>query len=241
MTEMSLSARDAVRHAASAVALIPPNASAAVLMRHAERGEFAKGDHGNEVLLTKQGEKDAVVMGGVFQNRRISLVHSPVKRCLQTALGIGCENALAEEPKEWLPLRCDAYIEDIEGAEPTLMRLVAGDGFYDEFVRTLSDTTYEPPYPYFFPPLPAAAGLMAGMMPAQGENKITIGISHDWLVNVTASHAAGCAIQRKDFADYLDALFVWRDADGLHYYHKGKSGLCAEGFAREFNNARDKG
>lgn len=237
MTEMSLSASEAVRHAASALALIPPEASAAVLMRHAERGEFAKGDHGNEVLLTKQGEKDAVVMGGVFQNRRISLVHSPVKRCLQTALGIGCENALAEEPKEWLPLRCDAYVEDIERAKPTLARLPSGDGFYDTFVRKLSRTTYEPPYPHFFPPLPAAAGLMARLMPSQGDNKIVVGISHDWLVNVTASHAAGRVILRKDFAGYLDALFVWRDVDGLHYYHKGKSELCAESFAREFENA----
>lgn len=221
----------AIRHAEAALRLIPPGAATAVLMRHAERGEFAKGDHGNDVLLTPQGEKDAIAMGRVFGERRPLLFHSPVERCRQTADGIG------NGTREWLPLRCDAFVEDMECASETLMRLPGGDGFYDEFVRELSGAQHNAPYPHFRPPLPSAARLMAGLMP--GEGQIAVGISHDWLINITAAHAAGRILPREDFAGYLDALFVWRDAGVLHYYHKGQSGHCARNFSREFNKAQN--
>lgn len=218
-------------HAEAALRLIPPSSPAAVLMRHAERYEFAKGDHGNEVLLTPQGKKDAATMGRTFGERRPVLFHSPVERCRQTADGIG------GGAQEWLPLRCDAFVEDIESAKKTLMRLPGGDGFYDEFVRELSSAQYDAPYPHFYPPLPAAARLMAGLMP--GEGQIAVGISHDWLVNITAAHAAGRILPRKDFADYLDALFIWRDAGVLRYYHKGQSGHCAQTFSNELDKAQN--
>lgn len=220
----------AIRHAEAALRLIPPAASAAVLMRHAERGEFAEGDHGNDVLLTPQGKKDAITMGRLFGERRPLLFHSPVERCRQTADGIG------SGAREWLPLRCDAFVEDMERASETLIRLPHEEGFYDEFIGELSSAKYEAPYPHFFPPLPSAAGLMAGLMP--GEGQIAVGISHDWLINITAAHAAGRLLPREDFADYLDALFVWRDTGVLHYYHKGHSGECAQEFSREFDKAQ---
>lgn len=44
---------NALQYFARALSLIPPTARIAVLMRHAERGSFTKGHHGNDVLAHK--------------------------------------------------------------------------------------------------------------------------------------------------------------------------------------------
>ena len=56
-------------HIKRALELIPMSASAAAVMRHAEREGFAKGHHGNDILLTPQGERDAFVAGELMTGR----------------------------------------------------------------------------------------------------------------------------------------------------------------------------
>ena len=226
----------ALQHAARALALIPLAARVAVLMRHAERDIIPRGQHGNEAPLTAQGEKDSAAMGNLLKERNIELFHSPARRCVQTANSIGGANHPPLASKESMPLRCDAYVEDFESALPTLSRLISEHGFYDLFVKRLSNEAHNPPYPHFRPPLSAAAELMAGLLP-HDKGQAGIGVTHDWLVHVAASHATGIVTERKHDAHFLGALFIWKDGDDIAYYHKGRTGQCPKDFQQLFVRA----
>ena len=218
-------------HAACALELIPIDTPAMALMRHAERYGITKGHHGNDIPLTPQGEKDAAEMGNLLQGRVCGMRHSPVPRCLQTAARIH-ESAGGPVPEEWLPLQFYAFLDDVDSGMPTLHRFVSKSeppGFYDRFVSAMS-TSIEPPYPGFKSPLVATVELCAQSLIGDG---ICVNITHDWLVNVVASHASGQETKQPDFAGYLDALFLWTENGQAMFYYKGETGLCASDFQRQ--------
>lgn len=228
-------AADAFAHIKKAMSLIPRSALAAAVMRHAERGPIPRGDHGNEILLTARGERDASEAGRLMKGRIARLLHSPVPRCLQTAenmrRGSGGETAV----EEWTGLRCDVYVPDIKSAEPTLRRLTLEKGFYDMFINRMSQCGDNIPYPHFTPPLAGTADLMRGIL--GGETRgLCVGVTHDWLVNVAAAYATGNTASRTDgeYADYLDALFIWESGNRWKFYHKGRTGECPDSFVKYF-------
>lgn len=235
MTRDKNHTQQTIVHAICALALIPPGASAMALMRHAERYGMTKGHHGNDILLTPQGKKDSTEMGRLFRGHVCGLRHSPVPRCMQTAECM-CESADCPVSQEWLPLRCDVFVDDFDSALPTLRRLLSENGFYERFVGKMS-TSAEPPYPHFKHPLKAAAELTAKSLIGSG---ICVNITHDWLVNVTASRASGQETKRPDYAGYLDALFLWKESGQAMFYYKGKTGPCAPDFVRELVAACDR-
>lgn len=220
---------DALNHIKRALDLIPAHAPAAALMRHAERGQFARGHHGNDIPLTPQGERDAHAAGQLMAGRISRLLHSPVPRCLQTAEHLRQGGGVDIAPREWLGLRCDAYVEDFDSALATLMRLVSEDGFYDRFVNRMCTAAAEAPYPHFKPPLEGTVHLLGGMLTARAG--MCIGITHDWLVNVAASYATGTVTTRPNYAGFLDALFVWRQQQSWMFYYQGATGYCPPLFA----------
>lgn len=201
-------------------------------MRHAERLNFPKGHHGNDEPLTSQGKKDAIAMGGLLKTRHIRLFHSPVHRCWQTADGVGSVNHFRPSPKELISLRCDVYVDNFGNAKPTLDRLVSEPGFYNKFVRRLSEQKHTPPYPNFRAPFPATAELVAELLPRK-KGWIGVGITHDWLVNVAASHATSYITKPGNYAGFLDALLVWKSTESIsYYYYKGRTGKCRMEFAK---------
>ena len=231
MTTENEQARRAVERAVAALALIPPAAPAAALMRHAERGEIPKGTSGNEVLLTPQGGRDAEEMGRLLRGRVSALRHSPVPRCGQTALQIQLGSG-GPAPAEWRPLAFHAFVDDVDSVGATSYRLLNEKEFYDQFISTMS-TSDKSPYPGFASPLVAAAKLAARMMP--DESGISVNVTHDWLVNVSAARASGRETKRSDYAGYLDALFLWEEDGRMAFYYQGKSGRCAPDFQREYD------
>lgn len=222
-------ADDALNHIKRALNLIPAQASAAALMRHAERGQFARGHHGNDIPLTPQGERDAHAAGQLMAGRISGLLHSPVPRCLQTAENMRRGGGIEVAPQEWLGLRCDVYVEDFDSALATLERLPSEDGFYDRFVERMCTAGDKAPYPRFKPPLSGTVDLLGGML-ARGAG-MCVGITHDWLVNVAASYATGAVTKRPNYAGFLDTLFVWRQQQSWMFYYQGATGRCPPLFA----------
>lgn len=221
---------DALNHLKRALDLIPAHAPAAVLMRHAERGQFARGHHGNDIPLTPQGERDVFAAGQLMTGRISRLLHSPVPRCLQTAEKLRQGGGAETAPREWLGLRCEAYVEDFDSALATLSRLVSEDGFYDRFINRMCTAGVEAPYPHFKPPLAGTVDLLGGMLtPARAG--MCVGITHDWLVNVAAAYATGTVTTRPNYAGFLDSLFVWRQQQSWMFYYQGATGCCPPLFA----------
>jgi len=223
-------AGDALNHLKRALDLIPARAPAAALMRHAERGRFARGHHGNDIPLTPQGERDAFAAGQLMAGRISRLLHSPVPRCLQTAENLRRGGGVEAAPMEWLGLRCDVYVGDFDSALATLKRMVSEDGFYDRFVNRMCTAGAAAPYPHFKPPLAGTVDLLGGML-AFSRAGMCIGITHDWLVNVAACYATGTVTTRPNYAGFLDALFVWRRQPSWMFYYQGATGRCPPQFA----------
>ncbi len=206
--------------------LIPQNVAVAVLMRHADRYKIKPQTHGVDVLLTKKGKKRALDMGYLLGDRVGFIAHSPVERCLQTAKQISKKNNLS--PQEWLDLRCDAYLSNYELALSTLSRF-KDPSFFDDFVSKMSQSGKNIPYDYFKPPLIAAKELIDKMF-STVKDKFCIAITHDWLVNVTASYATKTVTTKENYAGYLDSLWVWKNNEQTFFYYKGATGVCASNF-----------
>lgn len=233
MTRENKQTHRAIEHAVAALSLIPPDAPAAALMRHAERGDILKGTSGGDVLLTPQGEVDSEKMGRSLRGRVSALRHSPVPRCRQTARHIR-RGADAPAPAELLSL-VHAFMDDPGIAGATMQRLVDEDGFYPRFIFAMS-TANEAPYPGFAAPPAAAAGLAAQML--SGGKGLCVNITHDWLINATAAHVSGQTAKQPDYAEFLDALFLWENGARLMFYYKGLSGFCSRDFQRGYDAAR---
>lgn len=63
-----------------------PKSKIALIIRHADRDQIPSGQFGNDILLNKQGEKNAFVFGKSFQEYKINkILTSPIQRCVQTA------------------------------------------------------------------------------------------------------------------------------------------------------------
>lgn len=221
----------ALRHIEEAMSLIPTNKAAAMLVRHAERPGMTKGHHGNELLLTPQGERDSYSAGKLMHGRICELLHSPVERCKQTAEKMQMGSGAAILPKMWIDLRCDAYVKDFNLALSTLGRLVQEDDFYDIFVKEMSESGLDVPYPHFHPPIIGASNLMCHLL-SRTKAGMCVGVTHDWLINVAVSYAMGKTITRRYFTDYLDALFIWKTDGDYMFYHKGRHGKCADNFSK---------
>lgn len=229
---MKQNSTESLRYIKEAMSLIPKNTAAAMLVRHAERPGIIPGHHGNELLLTPQGEKDSFAAGELMRGKICGLLHSPVERCQQTAAQIQAGSGATTPTEMWIGLRCDIYVTNFELALDTLERLPHEDDFYDIFVKKMSESGLDIPYPHFHPPLIGAGNLMHHLL-SHANAGICIGVTHDWLVNVAVSYAVGEVIAHPYFAEYLDALFVWKIDGVWMFYHKGRHGKCAPNFSEQ--------
>ena len=227
---------ESLEHVGKVLRMIPASAPAAAVMRHAERAKFANGHHGNDIMLTAQGKRDALEMGVAMKGRVSGLLHSPVPRCGQTARRIAKGSGYGIAVREWQGLRCDVYVKDFNLALGTLSRLVSEDGFYDIFIGRMSGAGKNVPYPWFHPPLTGAANLI-GHLISRRQSGICVAVTHDWLVNVAASCASGIAVTRRNYAEFLDALFVWKAGATWLFYYKGETGRCSSEFECELRSA----
>jgi broad specificity phosphatase PhoE len=58
----------------------------AMMIRHGDREKIPAGEHGNEVLLNKEGEENSFALGKSLHNYPINkILTSPIQRCVQTA------------------------------------------------------------------------------------------------------------------------------------------------------------
>jgi len=83
-----------------ALALSSNVRSWSLLIRHAERPEFAAGDFGYSVAITESGSKRASELGRALGPRLGRMITSPVPRCVQTAEAIlkGDGRPISEKP-----------------------------------------------------------------------------------------------------------------------------------------------
>ncbi len=108
-----------------------------LLIRHATRPPIPAGSFGNDLLITDEGRRHAMELGGLLQGRLGRLVTSPVLRCVETAQAIRrgahasarlTTDITLGDPGVWIAdghAVGDAFLKD--GPRGVVARQLAGD------------------------------------------------------------------------------------------------------------------
>lgn len=219
-----------VMHMREALSIIPPDAPTAVVLRHADRPEKPSGSDDPDLPLKVIGERHSEELGDVVRGRVSLVLHSPYRRCGQSADWIasasGCESVEAN-----IGLQGDVFVKDADRSSETRVWHKHGCT-YDEYVTRLA-TSDKPLFPGYPRPIERVAKLASWLL----GGRMRIGVSHSWMVEVAVSHVRGRPFGRDDFVGYLDAVLIWKNGGSHHYYFKGEHGLCAPVFQEELSRA----
>ncbi len=200
----------------ASLAAAPRGGPFALLLRHADRANFAPGEPGDDVGLTAVGEARAEALSrheSLRDRARLWCESSPVPRCLSTASRLGVSatpNSLLGAP--------GAFVTDPARAGEAFLRLGA-----EAIVRT---HLAGHPWPFLRSVEDGARRLLAsvaGMLAARGG--IGLLVSHDTIVMPVIARITG-----ERFEDtWLDPL------DGIVIAGEGESRLRAIWRGRNFN------
>lgn len=192
----------------------------AIMIRHAERDPIEFMAHALEARLTNNGKSDAYKLGQhLAKHNPITIYHSPVPRCRQTAEcifeGIADCNGSATMAGQLLELggpyitgNWDSIVKSIEEFGHTL------------FIRKWFDN--ELPSNLIMP-LAEAAHIQSNILIDQlrSGNSSSINITHDWNIMIVREYYFNLRHEDIGDPDYLDGVFAYLLQDRLHLrYHE---------------------
>lgn len=187
--------------------------SAALLLRHAERGPVTRLDNHEDVRLTERGHQQAQEAGRALASlsAHVLLRHSPIERCAETARGIqsGAEGGGARaQVGGVLHELGTTYVMD----KPRAWALVQEHG--GRFIREWFDGRL--PSEVFVPRAQAARAQLRAVDVVLGDDvdAMHVMITHDWNLAILREELLGITPERT-WPDYLDGVVVSRDGDEL--------------------------
>jgi broad specificity phosphatase PhoE len=199
----------------------PGNQPIVLLIRHTVRPESENNIIGHNVSITEEGYQVARQFGQKLGTNLISIVTSPVLRCVQTAEAIleGAKknisiikNRLLGDPS--------VYILDGQLAGKHLKNLK-----FKEWMRFL--TTGREPLSGMAKPNPAARFLINyALAQARGKPGYHLFITHDSIISATVSQLLGKEMVTDDWPWYLESAFFWEDNSGTQIRYRDYSAKC---------------
>ncbi len=197
---------------------IPAQADAALILRHAERGDIPPGTFGDDVPLTTRGVASSEKLGAMLSSirPRVRATASPVPRCESTAKAILRGGGWPEE----VALDCrlgepGPFVVDTE---------VSGALFLEigilEIVRHQL-THVEPPdgMRATSEGVDLLLGLAATDLRSRG--RLNIYVTHDSILAVLVAYLYRQPVDEISWAGYLDGLLLWRRGERLHFIWRG--------------------
>ena len=198
------------------------NRPVGLLVRHAERGPIADLARHHEVLLTAAGIEAARLSGLRLADKLraagiddVVMVHSPVERCAQTALGIAAglrEAGIATvdvigvaEPLGASYLRNPARVaEEATKSGPGFVRDWFNGVLGEDVIASCKDV---------------ADNLVAVYTTLLAKHRFVIGVSHDWNIAAVREHALGLRFEDVGWPPFLDGVVVTVDDEGKGCVH----------------------
>lgn len=197
-----------------------------ILIRHAERPEIAPNEVGNDVVLTEQGKQDTVQYAHSIDSQVVSMMTSPIERCIETAEIIAKEKSfpakhiersrllgnpgfVIEDGKlawqQWQNLGHDVVNQHLLSATNALPGFADFDLAVDAFLRSISDALSE------------------------GPEGLHIWVTHDVMLATLASRTLPAHLKLTDWPHFLGHLIVMLEDSGelsFNYVQKpSKSGF----------------
>ena len=188
--------------------------AAVVLVRHAEREPFIKGEPGSQKKLTTRGERAALTFGERLGARSVKASASPMFRCMHTAELILAGRGLDEKPEANDSLgEPGAYIFDDE-----LTR-----GFYVknptktvtlQYIRTGT-------LPGHYPIREGTERLLAFLKSTAFQDGISVCVTHDVFLAAFVSTLTGYDFT-DDWTGFLDGCILFRKKETWYLWWRGK-------------------
>ena len=194
------------------LAIVPDGADVALVIRHAEREDIPAGTFGHEVNLTADGNRAAKQLGAALSEKgTLSVLSSPVPRCVQTAQAIlrGARSS-AEVATDRSLGDPGAFVVDAEAAGPLFLELPVPEIAR----RQLQDQT---PLPGMCPTSEGVAilfDLVTGNLGRTGQ--FNVFVTHDVILAVLVGVIFRLTIQETGWPGFLEGLLVWRSGDEVH-------------------------
>lgn len=190
---------------------VPAERPLAILLRHSVRDALPPGDAGYVLPITERGRQLAQALGARIGGRLRTLHTSPLLRCEQTAEalrdGAGVRTDVVRDRLLGDP---GIYVFDDKVAGGHWTRL-GHEGVMSHLVSAREGLTG------MAAPDAAARYLVQHMLAVAGEDPgVHVFVSHDSLVMATAARMLGRALGTEAWPSYLEGVFFWRDADGVH-------------------------
>ena len=204
--------------------MVLDGADASLVIRHAEREEIQAGTFGHDVSLTAKGTRTSEELGAALSEKRaLSVMSSPVPRCVQTAQamlrGAGSSAEVATDRRLGGP---GAFVIDAEVAGPLFLELPIPEIAR----RQLHD---EAPLPGM---RPASEGveilLELATSPLGNNGQVHILVTHDIILAVLLASIFRLSLEETGWPGYLEGLLMWRSAGRLHFCWKGRNGHLAQ-------------
>ena len=195
------------------LALVPDEADATLVIRHAERGEIPSGTYGMDVALTAKGVAAAERLGAALVgDRQLSVTSSPVPRCVQTAealfRGSGRGDNVVLDRRLGNP---GPFVVDPATSGPLFLKLPG----IEVVRRQLSDTQSPPGMRPTAEGVRILLGLVAALLGRQG--RLNVYVTHDAILAVLVASLYRMPIDQVGWPSYLEGLLLWRSAGGLHF------------------------
>ncbi|MCE2469466.1 MAG: histidine phosphatase family protein [Dehalococcoidia bacterium] len=198
--------------------LIPAQADAALLLRHAEREAILPGTFGRDVPLTARGVASAQRLGATLAalRPRISAAASPVPRCEATAKAMLRGAGLPERTVlDWRLGEHGPFTVDAEASGALFLQV----GIREIVRRQL--TGAQPP-PGMRTTSEGVSILLSLLIDAlRSGARLNLYVTHDSILAVLVASLYRLPVDEIDWPRYLDAFLLWREANQIHFAWRG--------------------
>ena len=192
--------------------MVPDGVNVALVIRHAEREDIPAGAFGHEVNLTAEGRRAAEKLGAALSEKRaLSVLSSPVPRCVQTAQamlrGAGPAVEVTTDRRLGGP---GAFVVNAEAAGPLFLELPIPEIAR----RQLQDAS----------PLPGMRPTSKGIEillklatgPLDENGRLHVFVTHDVILSVLVNSIFRSSLEETGWPGYLEGLLMWRSDEQLH-------------------------
>lgn len=207
---------NAVDSIVARLGLVPADADAALVLRHAEREEIPPGTFGEDARLTSDGVVEAERLGWSLSGRDLAAIRSsPLVRCLDTA---GSVARGAGWDADIVPDRLlgdhGPFVIDPEVAGPLFLEIGMR-----EVVRWQLEGGNPPSG---MRPTNEGVELLLNMADGLGQDGLLhVHVTHDAILAVLVGHLYGLNVDGFVWLGYLDGLLLWRSAGLLQFSWPG--------------------
>ncbi len=216
-----MKAPHAVTSIVDRLALVPVEADAALILRHAEREDIPEGTFGEAVPLTARGVTKAAQLGAKLSEQRaqVQVVASPLPRCLETGEAVlrgGRWGGVVE--RDWRLGDPGPFVVEPE---------VAGEFFLENGIRAIvrRQLSGGPPLPGMRTTSEGVALLLALATGGLGrDGRLGVYVTHDAILAVLVAHLfrlPADEVIESHWPQYLDGLLLWRSDGRLHRTWRG--------------------